>query len=291
MPYQIIKPNKLSDTEIRDINNLVSLCNQHDHLRYTFDPNDDFKKDSDINHFLLYDKDRLLSVVILFTPRKEAEVSAFTHPEFRRKGLFSRLLNEARIELTRREIPDFLFLCDKNSKDGKTVVEHLKAVYEFSEYSMKLNPDKMSDLKMEAALHIRGIIVADKPALKEILKISFNEFKDEAEEYIDELFLSKKRIFHTVLFKDKIIGMIGVYPEGNKYYIHGFCIDPQYRAKGLGSQVLNFIVKKFHDLDPEKGIELEVRVENIHALSLYEKIGFQIMTAYDYSRLPVHKDP
>jgi ribosomal protein S18 acetylase RimI-like enzyme len=54
----------------------------------------------------------------------------------------------------------------------------------------------------------------------------------------------------------------------------------------LGSQVLNFIVKKFHDLDPEKGIELEVRVENIHALSLYEKIGFEILTAYDYSRLP-----
>ncbi|GAH32296.1 unnamed protein product, partial [marine sediment metagenome] len=90
MQYQIKKPKKLTDTEITDINNIVSTCNKHDSLNYTFDQTDDFKKDSNINTFLLYDKNTLLSVITLFVPRKnEAEVAAFTLPEFRREGLFS----------------------------------------------------------------------------------------------------------------------------------------------------------------------------------------------------------
>ncbi|RPI77323.1 MAG: GNAT family N-acetyltransferase [Desulfobacteraceae bacterium] len=284
MPYQIVKSNKLSDTQIRDINNLVSLCNRHDRLQYSFDPNDNFKKKADINHFLLYDADKLLSVVILFTPRNEAEVSAFTHPEFRRKGLFSSLLSAAAAELSRRRIPDFLFVCDKSSQDGQKVVTHLKAVYEYSEFAMKLNPEKIPDLTMDPALQIRETKPADRPTL---IKIRRASFRDQTDESFMPFFLAENRVVHTLFYHHEIIGLIAVYDDGQKYYIHGFAIDPPYRGKGLGGQALHFIVKKFRNLDPRKDIELEVQTENIRALSLYEKIGFKVFTAYDYSRLPL----
>jgi len=290
MQYQIKKPKKLTDTEIIDIHNIISTCNKHESLNYTFDQADDFKKDSDINTFLLYGKDTLLSVITLFVPRKnEAEVAAFTLPEFRRKGLFSKLLNEVKIELTGRGIPDLLFVCDKNSKDGKNVVDHINANYEYSEYSMKLNPQKIPDLKVDTGLQIRETILNDKPDLSEINMTSFNDSKKETEDFINEVFLSDKRIFHTVLYHKKIIGMIGIYIEKEKYYIHGFCIDPKYRNRGLGRQTLNYIVKKSYTMKPEKEIVLEVQVDNINALSLYKEAGFQIITTYDYSRLPINR--
>jgi len=289
MPYRIIKPNKLSDIQIRDINNLVSLCNRHDCLQYSFDPNDNFKKEADINHFLLYDADKLLSVVILFTPRNEAEVSAFTHPEFRKKGLFSYLLSEAAAELSRRRIPDFLFVCDKNSQDGQKVVAHLKAVYEYSEFAMKLNPEKIPDMTMNPGLQIRETEPTDRPALLKIRGASFREWQDQTDESFAPFFLAENRVVHTLIYHQHIIGLIAVYDDGRKYYIHGFGIDPPYRAKGLGGQTLYFIVKKFRNLDAKKDIELEVQTENIQALSLYEKIGFEVFTAYDYSRLSAIK--
>ena len=81
--------------------------------------------------------------------------------------------------------------------------------------------------------------------------------------------------------------MIGIYIEEKKYYIHGFCIDPKYRNRGLGRQTLNYIVKKSYNMKPEKEIIIEVQADNINALALYKKAGFQIITAYDYSRLPI----
>jgi ribosomal protein S18 acetylase RimI-like enzyme len=287
MPYQIIKPNKLSAIEIDDIHNLVSLCNQHDNLKFSFDPNDYFKKEADINHFLLYDADKLVSAVILFTPRNEAEVSAFTHPEFRKKGLFSRLLNEATVELSRREIPNFLFVCDKNSKDGQKVVARLKAVYEYSEFAMKLNPEKIPNLTMDPSLQIRETEPADRSALIKIRRASFREWQDQTDESFAPFFLAENRVVHTLLYHQHIVGLIAVYDDGRKYYIHGFGIDPPYRAKGLGGQALHFIVKKLRNLDPQKDIELEVQTENMQALALYEKIGFEVLTAYDYSRLSI----
>ena len=288
MQYQVKKPKILTDTEITDIHNIISTCSKHDSLNYTFDQSDDFKKDSDINTFLLYDKDTLLSVVTLFVPRKnEAEAAAFTLPEFRRKGLFSKLLNEVKIEITGRGISDLLFVCDKNSKDGKNVVNHINANYEYSEYFMELNHQKVPDLKVDTGLQIRETIPGDRSGLCKISMTSFNDSKEEAENFISEVFLSDKRIFHTVLYNKKIIGMIGIFIEGKKYSIHGFCIDPEHRNRGFGRQALNCIVKKYYNTKPEKEIVLEVQVDNINALSLYKKAGFRIVTAYDYSRLAV----
>jgi ribosomal protein S18 acetylase RimI-like enzyme len=120
-----------------------------------------------------------------------------------------------------------------------------------------------------------------------ILRASFRKWQDQTDESFAPFFLAGNRIFHTILFNHEVIGLIVVYLDGQKYFIHGFAIDPQYRAKGLGGQALHFIVKKFRNLDPKKDIELEVQTENTQALALYEKIGFEILTAYDYSRLPV----
>ncbi|NOY08330.1 MAG: GNAT family N-acetyltransferase [Spirochaetes bacterium] len=281
MQYQVKKPKKLTGTEIADIHNIISACNKHDSLSHTFDQTDDFKKDSDINTFLLYDKDTLLSVITLFVPRKiEAEAAAFTLPEFRRKGLFSKLLNEVTIELAGRGIPDLLFVCDKNSKDGRNVLNHINADYEYSEYSMKLNPQQLPDLEMDNGLQIREAIISDKPDLGKINMTSFNDSKN-------EVFSSDKRIFYTLLYHKKIIGMIGIYIEEKKYYIHGFCINPEYRNRGFGRQTLNYMVKKYYNMKPGKEIVLEVQIDNINALSLYKKAGFRIITAYDYLRLPI----
>lgn len=236
MKYLIKKPKKLTDTEITDIHNIICTCNKHDSLNYTFDQTDDFKKDSEINTFLLYDKDTLLSVITLFVPRKnEAEVAAFTLPEFRRKGLFSKLLNEVKIELTGRGIPDLLFVCDKNSKDGKNVVNHINVNYEYSEYFMELNPRKVPYLKVDTGLQIRETILDDRSCLCEISMTSFNDSKEEAEKFINEVFLSDKRIFYTVLYNKRIIGMIGIYIEEKKLYLkfrliilmHFHCINKQ----------------------------------------------------------------
>ena len=137
------------------------------------------------------------------------------------------------------------------------------------------DPQKIPDLKTDMGLQIRETTLTDKPDLSRINMSSFSDLKEEAENFINKVFLSDKRIFHTVLFHNKIIGMIGIYIEEEKYYIHGFCIDPKYRNRGLGRQTLSYIVKKCYNLKPAKEIVIEVQVDNTKALSLYKKQVFK----------------
>ncbi len=291
MPHRVRKPRKLCETEIEDIHGIVALCNEHDKTTYAFDADDDIKKDSHINHFLLYDDDRLLSAINLFVPMKhEAETTAFTLPQFRRRGLFSRLFSEAKAEVARRGIYSFLLVCDRNSRCGKIVVERLKARYEFSEYSMRLHPERIPDADLNAALQIRGISKSDRSELIRINMASFNGRRDDTERFLSEILRSDKRVFYSVLYGQNIVGMIGVYRGEKQNYIHGFCIEEKYRNRGLGSQVLNYIAREYSTMEPEKDLELEVQVDNAGALSLYRKTGFEVVAAYDYSRLPISPD-
>jgi len=71
-----------------------------------------------------------------------------------------------------------------------------------------------------------------------------------------------------------IIGM--VYFERNSLVGHIFTIDvsPTYRRKGIAQRLLQEIEKIFK----EKGVKachLEVREDNIAALSLYQKLGYK----------------
>ncbi len=135
MSYTMLMPASLSKKQIDEIAILVGMCNDYDNTHYVFDECEDFKSETDINTFLLYDDSRLVSAVTLFVPNKaEAELSAFTRPTHRQKGLFRKLLQEVEAELKRRETNSILFVCDRNSKEGILTIFKTKAAYEYSEF-------------------------------------------------------------------------------------------------------------------------------------------------------------
>ena len=72
----------------------------------------------------------------------------------------------------------------------------------------------------------------------------------------------------------KIAGYIGMYESFDEGSITNVAVLPEYRKQGIG----NCLVKVMKEQAQSDGIEtifLEVRVSNIPAISLYEKMGFE----------------
>ncbi|TDT70627.1 ribosomal protein S18 acetylase RimI-like enzyme [Hypnocyclicus thermotrophus] len=65
--------------------------------------------------------------------------------------------------------------------------------------------------------------------------------------------------------------------DNNTIYIYGFCVDIKYQSKGIGKVFLEklkeYIIKNKKTI---KNIVLTVDKENIKAIKLYEKLGFEI---------------
>ena len=63
--------------------------------------------------------------------------------------------------------------------------------------------------------------------------------------------------------------------RGDSVYIGGIQILPEYRGRGIGTQIIeSLIIEAEEKMVP---ITLEVRHNNIDAFNLYERLGFQVV--------------
>ena len=85
---------------------------------------------------------------------------------------------------------------------------------------------------------------------------------------------------YSVIFENnQKVGYVSVHKEENMWELDDFYILEVYRGRGIGSQVLEYIVKKYDR------IFLYVFKENIGAISLYEKYGFKVVKEVGTTRL------
>ena len=285
MDINIIQKANVSARQIQDVNALFSLCNHVDNTKYVFDNDSDFKEENDINTFLLYAGEDLVSVINIFAPtKKEAEIIALSKPEKRKNGYFNILRGAAEKELFRRGIPSILFVCDVNSADGNAVVRHLGSEYEYSEYLMSYKQRETKKPDINAKIRLHRARYGDVDTLVKINSSAFNGSITESRELIIDFFNSDKRRLYSISYENIIIGMIGIYKETSRHYIHGFCIDPEYQGRGIGRYSLAKTVDICLEEDKDARIELEVQTNNVHALNLYKNAGFGVETEFRYYR-------
>ncbi|MBF9017467.1 MULTISPECIES: N-acetyltransferase [unclassified Oceanispirochaeta] len=282
MALNIVINSELTQDQIYDLNKLYEVCNKQDKTKYVFDEDDDFKEVDDINTFLLYDGDALVSSINIFAPTKnEAEIIALTDPNSRNCGYFKKLLQNAVKEIRRRDIKSILFVCDSNSNDGNRTISKMNSEYEYSEYLLKFEDEtKLIEHQMDE-IEISIADENDKEALIDINSRAFNTKMRDESGIIDDFFKGTKRKLYSIKLQLNVIGMIGVYEEENRNYIFGFCIDPDFQGRGIGKITLSEIVKC---LPGNKEIVLEVQADNINALSLYQNVGFSIEAEFKYYR-------
>lgn len=240
-----VHTKKLSATQKQDILLLTSACKEAEELSLSAPLEDE------LDYFLLYDKQQLVSMLFLFFPEQTTcECGAFTLPSHRKKGLFSILLDQAldfveALEMGHGSSIDFCFLADEKVTSCMAVLHALEAQYWYSEYGMK-RPLDSSDRNYRPVLTIH-----------------------KAEGYI-----------FTASLDHTIIGTCITLPHGETMYIYGFEIQEALRGQGYGC---DFLLGMFAILSHQySSISLQVSGQNMAALHLYKKTGFLITETLSY---------
>lgn len=70
-------------------------------------------------------KNWLLFLTIFLPTREEGEISAFTHPDYRRQNNFKKLFKEAGEVLKENDVPKVLFVTEPESYTSKEVLKKL----------------------------------------------------------------------------------------------------------------------------------------------------------------------
>ncbi len=285
----ISKMNTPDQEVLKEVRMVHSVCSEHDGLKGNLSLDTSINFNPDIPClFLLYQDGILVSFISMFIPTPaEAEISAYTLPEYRRRGFFKALLQEAAREIKKYNIPELLFVCEPQSKAGMAAVKELNAELDFTEYFLKysgISGDteqcNFSGIKLEKA---------DKEDIDSLVSLCCEIFDDSyevARSMISKTLATDCRLQYKAILEDKLIGMLSVGMENDEACIFGFGVSPKYQGRGFGKEILKLMVNDLRNQGLEN-ITIEVDSSNENAFKLYKKSGFAVEAAFGYYRKPV----
>jgi len=280
---QILELRELNKNQIEAIENLEETCKNYDKTKGGAFLSNEINFNKEINcFFLLYEEEILVSFLAMFIPTsQEAEISACTLPEYRRKGFFKRLLECAINELRKHGVREILFVNETSCNDGRLTLGKFNVKYEFSEYLLVYKRDKFT--KTQNKLKLYEIINQDVDEIAKLHTDIFNKTLEEVKAIINRIIESKDRISYMAKIDNEIVGICSISLEGSNAFICGLGVSTKYRGLGYGKEILNKGIEKALTLDI-KDIYLEVDSKNHIAYNLYINNGFIIKTQLDYYR-------
>lgn len=279
--HGLCKRSTLTEAEIAEIIQLVTLCNERDSLQMRV-PLDALRQRSgdEIDDFLYYEQGTLVGYLYVDSwGRKEKELTGVVTPEFRRRGIFRQLFEAAREECKGRGVECMILVCEQSSHTGHAFAKSVKAHHDFSEHEMVLgNFSTRQDF--DPQFQMRPATPEDKEALTSIMATDVDNAED-ARQLVDEFFKDSRQQLFLATLEGKSLGCLRLDYRSEAVGIYGFIVRPEYRGLGFGRQMLEYIIRHIYDEGP-RTIMLEVETNNLNAIGLYGSCGFHVRTTYDY---------
>ncbi len=293
----ITEAHSLSAADRAKAEKLVTLCAAADGFPQEFQDDSALNSDRTLPPWVLAHSDsELVGIACLFAPsRREVEVSAWTAPDFRQKGVFGALDGAIRLLAGERGIPSLLFCVDSRAKTGARVALNLGATLDFSEFEMAYDVAQGKN-RREAGLErvpkavsgfeVRKTTDSDVDGLARASVDIFGDTEDTARNFIMVSMAAPARTQYTALLEGRIVGMCATSVSGTagSVMINGLGIMAALRGKGLGRALLHRVMEIAAEEGAEK-IVLEVDSVNEAAYPLYRSAGFTETLRTDYYRL------
>lgn len=282
----IIAYCKVNEDIISKIRELEKQCKVHDKLNADICLETSLNIDPSMNSiFLYYEEGRLISVLSIFMPSgEEAEITACTLPEFRKKGYFKQLLKEAKRELMKYQPIDILFVCEPQSLDGVATIQKLGADLDFTEYLLRYSGETSKEIQLKRSeMILRKAEVEDIEPLIMLSQEIFEDEYEDAKSLITKSLEVTNRTQYIITLEGNPIGLVAVFIEDMEASIFGLGVLSNLQGQGFGREILIQLIEllKKQGID---NISLEVDSSNQNAFHLYKKCGFVVSASYDYYR-------
>ncbi|MEF2964242.1 GNAT family N-acetyltransferase [Paenibacillus sp. M1] len=208
------------------------------------------------------------------------EICGMVHPDYRRQGIFSSLLQQALDESTLSRFSVILLNTPENSVSGQAFMKSVPCAFAHSEIQMKYDSCLDQSLPVRQDIKLRRAESGDKPLLAKLDHEGFDIPLIEALEVYDTDIGLELPEYELLLLDEEPIGKLRVSRRDNEAWIYGFAVAAARRGQGVGSAALRKVIDREHKDGYD--IWLEVAVNNPNAKKLYESVGFRAIRAQDY---------
>lgn len=263
----------LSKTEINKIRALQEICESAEGIRLKLNWNTLLTR-TEKRDFLCFNGEELVGFLAIYKFGNEVEICGMVHPQYRKQGIFSRLLSEALPAI--RDDEAILINTPSKSQSAHAWLKRNNCLYTFSEYQMKWNGQ---ELEPNEKVCLRNASVEDTDFIMGVDRVCFDIYEEERLDILKS-FNNQKNTIYIIENGKEAIGKIAVRREDRESWVVGFAILPEYQGNGYGKSALMQTV--LSEAKMGNSIYLEVALNNKNARKLYEQSGFSEFETQDY---------
>jgi len=236
----------------------------------------------EVEDFLWWEAERLAGFLGLYAfGERTVEIAGMVDPGARRRGIATALLDVALPICRERGYERALLVAPRGSGAGRKLALARGGLLEHSEHALVLD-GAPTDGPSDPRIGVRTAAPGDASELSRLLSSAFGA---PPADLLDRMSSDSERTLVLEL-EGLIVGTLRVTPQQDTGGIYGFVVDPSWRRRGIGRDVLRRVCRQLRDQGVER-IGLEVAVENDHALNLYTSLGFTQVTTEDYYSVPL----
>lgn len=284
MTMHSMQTNALNDQQVHAIRNLQQICFQHEGLENEPFLSSEMNSDPSLPCFFLhYEEEMLVGFLSAFFPTAdEVEVNGFVHPAYRKRGIFSSLVTEARKAYSTLSFHQMLFQVESSCESGKVYVRARYTHIDRSEYRLTLSKSRWRE--RSPVIPSFGSLVEATGEYHQLFIHTATSLLKEDSDFVQRMLDNPERKGYLYLYEKKPIGVLQKCKENdNLTMIYGVAIGETFRGQGHGKAMLGLALDMFF-LSCEY-LSLEVDSQNPKAFGLYCALGFEIDFQIDYHSL------
>ncbi|WP_178075978.1 GNAT family N-acetyltransferase [Paenibacillus oralis] len=244
-------------------------------------------KEDDGVHLADFKDGKLVAFLGKYSFGGSLEICGMVHPDYRRQGIFTGLLERALDAPTQQAHAKILLNAPGDSETGKRFLDSVSCRFAFSEYQMKLETSgfagehaaRTNDAD-DVSISLAPAEEADKAVLQRLDSEGFKMEPEEVRRFYEELSPGEVAQNELILLAGEPAGKIRISRHEGEAWIYGFVVDAKLRGQGIGSAALRHVIKREQAAGYD--VWLEVALDNPNAKKLYENAGFRVWRSQDY---------
>ncbi|KOY84078.1 GNAT family N-acetyltransferase [Lysinibacillus macroides] len=205
------------------------------------------------------------------------EWSLVISPAYRQKGIGTVLVEGIQAGLNDRGAEGQLAVVIDGSPYGHTFIENRGFIYSFSEATLETKAEPVvlqHNISIQPYNHEQAELIT-------IYSEAFGDLPEESVELIAFNTSTTGRELWVAYRDGEIVGTVTTAQESEIQWVTALAVHPHYEGQGIGTALLAFS-KDYASKIGAKFVMLDVEIDNIKALSVYEKAGFMKAQQIDY---------
>lgn len=262
---------------------LVSRCHEYDGTFHQPYLDNLYNFDQEMPSFILAEEEQILGFLSIYADEPgEAQLEVVVHPNYRRQGIATRLLQEFQKIADQYELTNLSFVTERvflEQHSGFLSHFQLTATDECELWlalpHQQLALEESEDLLVSVASmeHLESIAQFQAKAFGHDLEYSRHYARESIQNQDAQLYILQKG--------NQVLASVTVDVSQGSNHFYGLAVDVDHQGQGLATYLLKSVINLLAQVN-ENHFQIVVEKDNLPALNLYRKLGFEVKTEVVY---------